>query len=273
MALSRDRLAWGFRGLSYASPGRRISSELDLLVGGRDRWTGYPRHRGTLFVEHHGVRSWSGQRSQADLASLALCVSGTSSPLRSAAALPVLLTVLALEPVFLILAVGHSDTIEGLGLSQSIFGKTRRPPGTEVLRSILAPLVGIHRQFIARCYHRGCPAVAPQCFHSACTTKLHYGRRVYLADPQAPSSGRRKIEAALEASLGSPEMHVGSSCAGRATMFRLHRGGRPPSHEPGTWRGKKSLTFEVNTALRFHSTHQATVPAIGGRMFLSLLHI
>jgi hypothetical protein len=56
-------------------------------------------------------------------------------------------------------------------------------------------------------------------------------------------------------------------------MFRLHRGGRRPSHEPGTWRGKKSLTLEVNTALRFHSTHQATVPAIGGRMFLSLLHI
>jgi hypothetical protein len=200
------------------------------------------------------------------LASLALCVSGTSSPLRSAAALPVLLTVLALEPVFLILAVGHSDTIEGLGLSQSIFGKTRRPPGTEVLRSILAPLVGIHRQFIARCYHRGCPAVAPQCLHNK--TKLD--RRVYLADPQAPSSGRRKIEAALEASLGSPEMHGVSSCAGRATMFRLHRGGRPPSHEPGTWRGKKSLTLEVNTALRFHSTHQATVPAIGGRMFFKL---
>ena len=171
------------------------------------------------------------------MASLALCVSGTSSPLRSAA-LPVLLTVLALEPVFLILAVGHSDTIEGLGLSQSIFGKTRRPPGTEVLRSILAPLVGIHRQFIARCYHRGCPAVAPQCLHNK--TKLD--RRVYLADPQAPSSGRTKIEAALEASLGSPDhkctsVHLapgGQLCLGYTEEGgRLHAnqgrgGGRSP---------------------------------------------
>jgi hypothetical protein len=40
VALSRDRLAWGFRGLFHTSPGRRLSSELDLLVGGRDRWTG-----------------------------------------------------------------------------------------------------------------------------------------------------------------------------------------------------------------------------------------
>ena len=119
---------------------------------------------------------------------------------------------------------------------------------------------------------------ARRSLHSACTTKLHYGRRVYLADPQAPSSGRRKIEAAVECRgftrQPPPQMHVGSSCTRRATMFRLHRGGRPPSHEPGTWRGKKSLTLEVNTALRFHSTHQATVPAIGGRMFFkSLIHI
>jgi hypothetical protein len=54
-------------------------------------------------------------------------------------------------------------------------------------------------------------------------------------------------------------------------MFRLHTGGRRPSREPGTWRGKKSLTFEVNTALRFHSTHLATVPAIGGSMFFKPL--
>jgi hypothetical protein len=54
-------------------------------------------------------------------------------------------------------------------------------------------------------------------------------------------------------------------------MFRLQKGGRPPSREPGTWRGKKSLTFDVNTALRFHSTHQATVSAIGGRMFFKPL--
>ena len=147
---------------------------------------------------------------------------------------------------------------------------TRRPPWCRraaefrwSLRAMLAALEEIHRGSLPRATVEG----ARRSLHSACTTKLHYGRRVYLADPQAPSSGRRKIEAALEASLGSPEMHVVSSCAGRATMFRLHRGGRPPSREPGTWRGKKSLTFEVNTALRFHSTHQATVPAIGGRTF------
>jgi hypothetical protein len=28
--------------------------------------------------------------------------------------------------------------------------------------------------------------------------------------------------------------------------------------------GEKSLTFEVNTALRLHSTHPAAFPAIGG---------
>jgi len=39
-ALGRDRLACGFRGLCYASPGTRFSSELDLLVGGMDRGTG-----------------------------------------------------------------------------------------------------------------------------------------------------------------------------------------------------------------------------------------
>ena len=37
--------------------------------------------------------------------------------------------------------------------------------------------------------------------------------------------------------------------------------------------GEKSLTFEVNTALRVHSTHPAALPAIGGTMFLSPLHI
>ena len=39
-ALSRDRLACGLRGLSCASRGTRFSSVKDLLVGGRDRWTG-----------------------------------------------------------------------------------------------------------------------------------------------------------------------------------------------------------------------------------------
>ena len=53
--------------------------------------------------------------------------------------------------------------------------------------------------------------------------KTALDRRVYLADPQAPSSGRRKIEAVLEALLGNPEMHLVSSCAGRATMFRLQK--------------------------------------------------
>jgi hypothetical protein len=35
--------------------------------------------------------------------------------------------------------------------------------------------------------------------------------------------------------------------------------------------GKKSLTFEVNTALRIHSTHPAAFPAIGSRMFFKSL--
>jgi hypothetical protein len=38
--------------------------------------------------------------------------------------------------------------------------------------------------------------------------------------------------------------------------------------------GEKSLSLEVNTALRIHhSTHPAAFPAIGGRMFSSPLHI
>jgi hypothetical protein len=56
-------------------------------------------------------------------------------------------------------------------------------------------------------------------------------------------------------------------------MFSLQRGGRPPSRESRDVGGRKSLTFEVNTALRIHSTHPAAFPAIGGRMFLSPLHI
>src|SRR5918993_61993 len=54
VALSRHRLACVFRGLSCASPGTRFSSELDLQVGGRDRWTGWPRPRGTLLKVPHG---------------------------------------------------------------------------------------------------------------------------------------------------------------------------------------------------------------------------
>jgi hypothetical protein len=37
--------------------------------------------------------------------------------------------------------------------------------------------------------------------------------------------------------------------------------------------GEKSLTFEVNTALRIYSTYPAAFPAIGGRISLSLLDI
>ncbi len=36
----QGQVSVGIRGLSYASPGTRFSSELDLLEGGRDRWTG-----------------------------------------------------------------------------------------------------------------------------------------------------------------------------------------------------------------------------------------
>ena len=50
-------------------------------------------------------------------------------------------------------------------------------------------------------------------------------------------------------------------------MFRLQRRAVAFTRTPGTWRGKKSLTFEVNTALRFHSTHPAAFPAMGIRMF------
>jgi hypothetical protein len=131
------------------------------------------------------------------------------------------------------------------------------------------PFSRLSRKFIGGSSPRATVEGARRSLHSACTTKLHYGRRVYLADPQAPSSGRRKIEAALEASLGSPDHKCTSFhlAPGGQLCLGYRRGGRPPSREPGTWRGKKSLTFEVNTALRFHSTHQATVPAIGGRMF------
>jgi hypothetical protein len=45
--------------------------------------------------------------------------------------------------------------------------------------SLHAALAGIHRRFIARCYRRGCPAVALQ------SRVLHYGRRVRLAHRQA----------------------------------------------------------------------------------------
>jgi hypothetical protein len=87
------------------------------------------------------------------------------------------------------------------------------------------------------------------------------------------ASGRRKIEAAVEASLGSLDhkctsVHLalgGQVCLG-------YRGGRSPSRESGTG-GEKSLTFEVSTALRLHSTHPAAFPAICGRMLLSLLRI
>ena len=51
-------------------------------------------------------------------------------------------------------------------------GFAKHPSGRcRTLRKIFA-LAGIHRRFIARCYRRGCPAVALQC------RVLHYGRRV-----------------------------------------------------------------------------------------------
>jgi len=50
-------------------------------------------------------------------------------------------------------------------------------------------------------------------------------------------------------------------------VFRLLRGGRLPSRESRDVGGQKSLTFEVNTALRLHSTHPAAFPATGGRIF------
>ena len=54
-------------------------------------------------------------------------------------------------------------------------------------------------------------------------------------------------------------------------MFRLHKGGRPPSHNAGTLRGEKSLWFDAGLALRFYSTHPATLAAIGERKFFKPL--
>jgi hypothetical protein len=56
-------------------------------------------------------------------------------------------------------------------------------------------------------------------------------------------------------------------------MFRLQRGGRPPSRESRDVEGEEVPDVRNDTALRIHSTHPAALPAIGGRMFLSLLHI
>jgi hypothetical protein len=54
-------------------------------------------------------------------------------------------------------------------------------------------------------------------------------------------------------------------------MFRLQR--RAVAFTRIRDEGEKSLSFEVNTALRIHSTHSAAFPATGGTMFLSLLHV
>src|SRR5918998_6572536 len=67
-------------------------------------------------------------------------------------------------------------------------------------------------------------------------------------------------------------VHVGSSCAGRASMFRLHSGGRPPSTRI------RDRGVEVPDVRSEHRpptplSHPAVRPAIGGRMFLSLLRI
>jgi hypothetical protein len=53
-------------------------------------------------------------------------------------------------------------------------------------------------------------------------------------------------------------------------MFRLQKEGGRLHAIQGRRGGKKSLSFEVNTALRLYSTHPAAFPAIGGRVFLSL---
>jgi hypothetical protein len=73
--------------------------------------------------------------------------------------------------------------------------------------------------------------------HSTLSHQNALYRRAYLADRPAPSSALHagaeglKQHSRLHSGQPRPQMHVGSSCAGRATMFRLQRGGRPPSRE------------------------------------------
>ena len=53
-------------------------------------------------------------------------------------------------------------------------------------------------------------------------------------------------------------------------MFRLHKGGRPSSRNPGTLRGE-SLWFEAGIALLFYSTHPRSSAAIGEGNFFNPL--
>src|SRR5918998_340135 len=65
-------------------------------------------------------------------------------------------------------------------------------------------------------------------------------------------------------------VHVGSSCAGRATLFRLRSGGRPPStriRDRGV--GVPDVRSEHRPPTPF--SHPAAFLAMGGRTFLSLL--
>ena len=110
----------------------------------------------------------------------------------------------------------------------------------------------------------------------ACTTKLHYGRRVYLADCQAPSSGRTKIEAALEASLGSLDH--------KCTSFHLAPGGQLclGYTEEGGGLHANVRDVEGEEVPDVRSEHRPPIPFYpsGDRpryrrenVFLSLLHI
>src|SRR5918998_2621846 len=108
---------------------------------------------------------------------------------------------------------------------------------------------------------------ARRSLHSACTTKLHSTAGFILRILKRPQAGAERLKQHSRLHSAAPKCTSFHLAPGGQLCLGYRRGGRPPSREPGTWRGKKSLTFEVNTALRFHSTHQATVPAIGGGMF------
>jgi hypothetical protein len=86
------------------------------------------------------------------------------------------------------------------------------------------------------------------------------------------ASRRRKTKAAVEALLGSLDHKCTSvhlAPGEQVCLVYTEEGGR--LHANQGQGGQKSLTFEVSTALRFHSTHPAAFPAIGGRMFFKSL--
>ena len=109
---------------------------------------------------------------------------------------------------------------------------------------------------------------------SAPTTKMHSTAGFVLRAVKRVASGPRKIEAVVEASLGNLDHKctctlVHLALGGRVCLGYRVEGGR--LHANQGQGGQRPLTFEVNTALRFHSTHPATFPAIGGRMFFKPL--